>query len=88
MPDHAHLLIDIRNNQLSTVMRRLKSSSALKLNHSIGRQGRFWDVGFHDHGLRKEEDIKGVARYIVGNPLRAGLVKHVGGYPFWNAKWL
>jgi hypothetical protein len=29
-----------------------------------------------------------VARYIVANPLRAGLVSRVGHYPFWNAVWL
>ena len=29
-----------------------------------------------------------VARYIVANPLRAGLVTKIGDYPFWNAVWL
>ena len=31
---------------------------------------------------------KDVARYIVANPLRAGLVKKLADYPFWNAVWL
>jgi hypothetical protein len=29
-----------------------------------------------------------VARYIVANPLRAGLVEHLGDYPLWDAVWL
>jgi hypothetical protein len=33
-------------------------------------------------------DLQSVARYIVANPLRAGLVKHLGDYPLWDAIWL
>ncbi|MFV3290267.1 transposase, partial [Pseudomonas sp. NY11955] len=29
-----------------------------------------------------------VARYIVANPIRAGLVSRVGDYPHWDAVWL
>jgi len=29
-----------------------------------------------------------VARYIVANPLRAGLVRSVRDYPHWDAVWL
>ena len=35
-----------------------------------------------------EEDLRAVARYIVGNPLRAGLVRNVLDYPYWNCVWL
>jgi hypothetical protein len=38
--------------------------------------------------LRREEDVLSVARYIVVNPLRAGLVARVGDYPLWDAVWL
>jgi putative transposase len=29
-----------------------------------------------------------IARYIVANPLRAGLVERLGDYPHWDAVWL
>jgi len=29
-----------------------------------------------------------MARYIIGNPVRSGLVQRVGDYPFWDAVWL
>jgi len=29
-----------------------------------------------------------MARYIVMNPKRAGLVERVGDYPHWDAIWL
>jgi putative transposase len=47
-----------------------------------------WQRGFHDHALRKEEDIVSVARYIVANPVRDGLVRRIGDYPHWDAVWL
>ena len=88
MPDHLHLLLQLGKSDLSLVVRQLKSRSALELNREIGRLGPFWFPGFHDHALRKEEDLKGVARYIVANPLRTGLVKRLADYPYWNAVWL
>lgn len=47
-----------------------------------------WAPGFHDHALRREESIVDAARYIVLNPVRAGLVRCAGDYPFWDAVWL
>jgi len=88
MPDHLHLLLVLDDAGLSTVMKSLKARSAILLNREIGRRGRFWESGFHDRALRREEDLLTVARYIVGNPLRAGLVKRVADYPYWNAAWL
>lgn len=32
--------------------------------------------------------IDNVTRYLAANSLRAGLVQHLGDYPFWNAVWL
>ena len=47
-----------------------------------------WQDGFHDHAIRKEEDLRAMARYVIANPLRAGLVKNIGDYPHWDAVWL
>jgi len=88
MPDHLHLLIQLEATPLDRVMNRLKSRSALALNREIGRTGGFWEPGYHDRALRSEDSLREVARYIVANPLRAGLVRKIGDYPFWNAIWL
>ena len=47
-----------------------------------------WQAGYYDHAIRKDEDIVNIARYIIANPIRAGLVKKVGDYPHWHAIWL
>ncbi|MBZ9566148.1 transposase [Modicisalibacter tunisiensis] len=89
MPDHVHWLFtlgDVRS--LSQVVRRFKGRSARSINHYLQRQGPVWETGFHDRLLRREEDLKTVARYIIANPLRAGLVETVGQYPHWDAVWL
>jgi REP element-mobilizing transposase RayT len=89
MPDHVHWLFQLGvNADLSSTIKRFKARSARRVNHYLHRQGALWQRAFYDHSLRQDEDIQGVARYIVANPLRAGLVQHVGGYPLWDAIWL
>ena len=88
MPDHFHWLVQLGDLSLVATVDRLKGATARSLNREIGRTGRFWAPAFHDHGLRREEDLRQVARYVVANPLRAGLVSRIGDYPFWNARWL
>jgi len=89
MPDHAHWLIELgARDTLAQVVSRLKSASARAANPVLCRRGALWAPAYHDHALRDEEDLRAVARYLVGNPVRAGLVAQVGDYPFWNAVWL
>jgi len=88
MPDHFHWLFELRDASLSQVMQRVKSRSTLAINRACGTQGAFWQSGYHDRAARAEEDLIPIARYIIGNPLRAGLVEHIGDYPLWDAAWL
>ena len=88
MPDHVHLLLQLKQSSLSKTLNQFKSRTARLMNREIGRSGPFWAEGFHDHALRREEDVRDLARYIIANPLRAGLSKRYGDYPFWNAIWL
>jgi putative transposase len=89
MPGHVHLLIQIGDKEsVSQLINRLKTNTARKVNLVLGKKDRFWEKGFHERAIRSEEDIVGVARYIVMNPIRAGLVKTAGMYPYWNAIWL
>ncbi len=89
MPDHAHWLIQLGDKtRLSHLVSRLKSASARRLNRDLDREGAVWAKAFHDQALRKEDDLKAMARYVIANPVRAGLVQRVGDYPFWDAVWL
>jgi hypothetical protein len=46
------------------------------------RQRRLWQPGYHEHILRSDEVTEAVARYILENPIRAGLAESFGEYPF------
>ncbi|MDO8437143.1 MAG: transposase [Nitrosomonadaceae bacterium] len=88
MPDHWHWLLQLGEMiDLAQVMNVIKGRSAMAVNRSLGRTGPVWQRGYHDHALRHDEDVRVVARYVIANPVRAGLVAHVGEYPLWDAVW-
>ena len=89
MPDHLHLLITLSHaDSLQSVVQKVKSNTARELKSNDLNLGQIWASAFHDRALRWDEDIRGVARYVVLNPVRAGLVERVGDYPYWDAVWL
>ena len=88
MPDHFHWLLVLQQGPLARLVQRVKSRSAIAVNRATLRNSALWQSGYHDHALREDEDVKNVARYIVANPVRAGLVAKLGNYPLWDAVWL
>ncbi|MEJ5210657.1 MAG: transposase [Burkholderiales bacterium] len=88
MPDHFHWLMRLRSATLDQVVRRVKGRSAVAVNRLRGAGGPLWQDGFHDRAIRREEDLRAVARYIVANPLRARLAPSLALYPLWDAVWL
>lgn len=88
MPDHLHWLIELEVATLGTLMRRFKSRSSRTLHQSGVEDHPIWQPSYQDRALRREEGVKAVARYMVANPLRAGLVSSIREYPHWDAVWL
>ena len=87
MPDHLHFVAGLKNGSLATIMRSLKSHTAKKINILLEREGSFWQPQYHDHAVRKGEDLNEVVLYTLHNPVRAGLVKDFREYPFWFCRW-
>ncbi|EJM16763.1 transposase [Pseudomonas sp. GM21] len=88
MPDHFHWLVELQQGSLADLMQKTKSMSTKTVNQFTGRKVTLWQKGFHDRVLRREEDLVKVARYVVANPLRSGLVEKLGDYPLWDAIWV
>ena len=89
MPDHWHALIELGSGtRLDAVLNRIKAVSAREVNRAAGGTGAVWARAFHDRALRDEDDLVAAARYVVANPVRAGLAHSVREYPFWDAIWL
>lgn len=89
MPDHFHGLLRLEHRaDLSTVIRFLKARSVTRIRNHQHIPRKTWQPGFYDRALRKEDERLAIARYIVGNPLRAGLVRRIAEYPHWDCVWL
>jgi REP element-mobilizing transposase RayT len=71
MPDHVHTLILNADGSLLDFMRLLKGRSARSLRDRVS--GTVWQRSFHDHLVRRNEDIAGTLKYLLENPVRAGL---------------
>ncbi len=89
MPDHLHWLVRLPENcRLDALMRSMKRYTARRINEQLGRIDQpVWQSGYYDHGLRTEEDVLKVARYLVENPLRAGLCEGINDYSHWDTIW-
>lgn len=81
MPDHLHLLLGglHRNARLVPFLSLCKQRAA---DEARRRQDiRLWQPGFHDRVPRSDERLRDVARYIVDNPVRAGLCAAPAEWP-------
>jgi len=87
MPDHLHFIATLKNGELSRLMQSLKGYTARQINTLLNKKGAFWQDQYHEHAIRKDEDLKGVVFYMLHNPVRAGLAKDFHDYPFWYCRW-
>jgi putative transposase len=82
MPDHVHLLLHGQSNGAD--LRRFAKSAKQSSGQSYRSHAKspLWQEGYYDRIVRPEEDLSGVARYIIENPVRAGLTNAAIDYPF------
>jgi REP element-mobilizing transposase RayT len=88
MPDHLHWLLKLSDRTLAQVVGRMKGRSARAYRSRVSGAHPVWQRGYYDHAIRDDEALINVARYIVANPLRAGIVSKMGDYPLWDSVWL
>ena len=82
MPDHLHLLVegDDDSSNCRQFIARAKQYAGFHYARTFG--GRLWQRYGFEHILRDDEMTKVVARYILENPVRAGLVNTVEAYAY------
>jgi len=89
MPDHWHGLVELgEGDDLSHRIGAIKGATARRLGQLYPQLGPVWANGFHDRALRHDNEIRAAARYLVLNPVRLGLVRSAGQYPYWDAVWV
>ncbi len=82
MPDHLHLLIEGQSPSSDgrNFIKRSRQYSGFYFSKTYGMP--LWQRYGYDHVVRDDEKTIVVARYILHNPLRAGLVKSIEEYRF------
>jgi REP element-mobilizing transposase RayT len=89
MPDHVHWLFELgRSHTLTAVIKLFKGRSAQAVIKHFDRRGSIWQPSFHDHAVRTEDSLLAIARYVIMNPVRAGIVERIADYPLWDSAWL
>ena len=81
MPDHVHLLVEglTEDAELPNFVKHAKQISGHAHKQQFGKL--LWQPSWFDRVLREEEVTKDVIRYILLNPVRAGLVQIAADYP-------
>jgi putative transposase len=82
MPDHLHLLVEgmCDNSDGRRFIKTFKQYSGY--HYSQKRHETLWQRPGFEHVLRDDETTVEVVKYILANPVRAGLAATVQEYPF------
>jgi putative transposase len=85
MPNHVHLLISPKID-VSRITQGIKGATARFANLQLGRTGAaFWQDETFDRFCRSPEECQRIRGYIARNPVRAGLAKAMGEWPWSSA---
>ena len=77
---------DPRRFYLSKMLQDYQRHVAYDVNEVRGMRGiKVWQDGFRDDVLRSERAVRKAVRYVVYNPVRAGLGGSPGDYAYWAA---
>ena len=82
MSNHYHLLIEIKEENLSKFMRQLNMNYAIYFNKKYKRVGHLWQGRFKSWYVTDEAYFYTLMRYIEQNPLKANVVKNLEAYPY------
>ena len=82
MPDHLHVLAaaESEGSDFRAFVKRFKQTTGFAYRRAT--QQALWQPGYHERILRGDEATEAVVRYILENPIRAGLAKALGEYRF------
>ena len=80
MTNHVHLLIEPADEPLERIFKRIGTSYAVWYNRKYVRAGHLFQDRFRSEPVGTDQYYKTVLRYIIRNPLKAGLVSCLDDY--------
>ncbi len=69
MPDHVHLVFELRDGTVAAVMKRFRGASARLINEVHGATGSVWPRGCFEHRLRPDDELAPILNYLWHNPV-------------------
>ncbi len=84
MPDHLHVIFELKKDSTSRVMHSLKSFTANEINKVLDRRRQVWEKQYYEHAIRNDKELMKKVKYCLENPVRGGLVDDFREYPFWH----
>ena len=83
MPDHVHLLVTVHEQMtIEKAMQLVKGRFSFRVKKELGYLGEVWQTGFSEVRADSDESMEGYRNYIAQNPVKAGLAKEPGQYPY------
>ncbi|OGG30165.1 hypothetical protein A2973_04655 [Candidatus Gottesmanbacteria bacterium RIFCSPLOWO2_01_FULL_49_10] len=82
MPNHFHLLIQTQKVPISKIMTSLTTSYSMYFNQKYHRVGPVFQNRFKSKLCDKDAYFLGASRYILLNPIKAGLAESLEDYPW------
>ncbi|HEY7708212.1 MAG TPA: transposase [Gaiellaceae bacterium] len=82
MPNHYHLVLETPAANLSLGMQRLNWRYAVRFNWRHAYKGHLFESRFYSGAIESNAHLLEVARYVVLNPVRAGLCRHPAEWAF------
>jgi putative transposase len=84
MPNHYHLIVETTGARLSAGMHHANGLYAQRFNNKYDRSGHLFGDRFHTRMIRDEAHLREACRYVLANPVRAGLCEKPSDWP-WSA---
>jgi putative transposase len=85
MPNHYHLVVKTSNPNLSQGMRHINGVYAQRFNRRHDRVGHVFQGRFGSTLIQADEHLLEAIRYVVRNPIRAGLAGRTHEWP-WSSQ--
>jgi REP element-mobilizing transposase RayT len=82
MNNHFHLLLETPEGNLSRAMHALNGRHAQDINRRHRRVGHLFQGRFASRLIQKERYLLAVCRYVLLNPVRAGIVRKAAEWPW------
>lgn len=80
MNNHIHLLIKESSEEIGTIVRRITAGYVLWYNDKHARTGHLFQGRFRSEPVESDRYLLIVLRYILQNPVKAGIVTRPGDY--------